>query len=246
LNINSWVRKGNLSWLEVEREYYQERGKEPEMREMLLSANQYRRVVCSEAVEWILARHVRRRRAEGAGAKDAMFVEADVRMKPMSLRREENLLLDQVMGRGMHIAIKGRGRPHNKGRDRARSDILRGTAIYNFHYVAEMTLPQIALMAGLDRVYTYAIYYVDWNNQEILQYMKQRISTWHSEVLRLVKKGDTSIAEAEDRPGSRNGLLLYGKAKQGGFLELKSPYGVEGSVNEISEKDRWSKNGGEK
>lgn len=214
LNMDSWVHWRDLSWLEIEREYYQKRGEEPLMKTMLGSANQYRRIGCSDVVERILARHVRSRKAEGATATDAMFVVEGERLRPQMLKDKENELLDQSMDAGMHIAIEGRGRPHRESRDRARTDILRGTAVYNFSYTSEMTPSQIALMCGVDRVRTYAIFYVDWNNLELIRFMKEKLAIWHAGVFQMAGKSGELEVETQKQSGIRKGVLVHRKSDE--------------------------------
>lgn len=230
LDINAVRRLGDLSWLEIRQAYYQRRGQTPIMSEMLDSANQYRRVVCTTAVDALLAVHLKQRKSEDASEKDPLFVEAGARLQPESLKKAENYLLDQAMAKGMHIAIDARGRPHKKGRDRARTDILRGTAAYHFQHTAGMSSAQIALMLGINRVHTYAIHYVDWNNHEIMQYMKLQLDRWHNNVLRISAKQSKSYAEGFHLVGVHKGIVLYGRAAPGASMSLNAPFGMDAHI----------------
>ena len=231
LNLGSWVRYRDLSWLEIEQEYYQSRGQEAIIREMLASVNQYRKVICTDVIEWLLAKHVKQRKAEGAEKNDPMFVSNGERLLPNSVKNKENELLDGVMAPGMHIAIQGRGKKQKNTRDRARTDVPRGTAIFHYFYTAKMTRAQISVMCGIDRIHTYAVWYVDWNNLEVMRYMKQEISLWHNEVFHFARNGK-AIQLCTQR-GNRSALCLHGKAQPGAFLELQAPCGADGCLQEI-------------
>lgn len=231
LNLGSWVRFRDLSWLEIEQEYYQRRGQEGIIREMLESVNQYRKVVCTDVIEWLLAKHMKQRKAEGAEKNDPMFVSNGERLLPNSVKSQENELLDAVMAPGMHIAIQGRGKKQKSARDRARTDVPRGTAIFHYFYTAKMTRAQISVMCGIDRIHTYAVWYVDWNNLEIMRYMKQEISLWHNQVFHCTRNGKEM--ELCTQCGTREALCFHGKAQPGAFLELQAPCGADGCLQEI-------------
>lgn len=231
LNLGSWVRFRDLSWLEIEQEYYQSRGQEGIIREMLKSVNQYRKAVCTDVIEWLLAKHIKQRKAEGAEKSDPMFVSNGERLLPNLVKSKENELLDEVMAPGMHIAIQGRGKKRTNTRDRARTDVPRGTAIFHYYYTAKMTRAQISVMCGIDRIHTYAVWYVDWNNLEIMRYMKQEISLWHNEVFHFARNG--KALQLCTQRGNRSALCLHGKAQPGAFLELQAPCGADGCLQEI-------------
>lgn len=233
LDIGAVRRLGNLNWLEIRQAYYQKRGQAPIMQEMLTSANQYRRIVCTAAVDTLLAVHLKQRKAEGASEKDPLFVENKARLRPESLKKAEDRLLDQVMAEGMHIAINARGRPHKEGRDRARTDILRGTAAYCFQHTAGMSLAQIALMLGIDRIHTYATHYVDWNNYEIMVYMKLQLEQWHNDILRVSAKQPKSYAADCQPDGGHTGIALRGRATPGALMTLRSPFGMNAYIGPL-------------
>ena len=84
LDVGSWKRQGDVSYLEILRAYEQARGKEPVMTNLLESENAYRCVPCTEAMEILLMEQTARVNHEGSsdGSKPLFRDEDGRRLAP--------------------------------------------------------------------------------------------------------------------------------------------------------------------
>ena len=226
LNVGDWKMGAWVSWLEVTKAYEQKRGEEAEMNLLLDSANAYRNVVCSTKVEEVLRQQLNRLLARARAQKNQpLFRGADgKRLTPQTYKRAVSDVLDPLIRHGVHLPFVERG-GFLKGEERptlSHGEFLRTTMEY-YCREGRMNVSEIAVILGKNREHTFAISYVDWNNEQVLMYLKEKIDRWQ---LGLLSELGVSV---------NHGLLLYGVAEKGAKLGIRSLHGVSCAIEEIEE-----------
>ena len=213
LNVGDWVmnKEEDVSWLEITKEYRQQRGHDP-INHLLDSANQYRKIVCTREMEVLLRQCVKKRRAEGCKKTDALFTENGIRLEPETVKAETKRILNEVVQEGLHLSFQKRN-PLGQGDSRslANTDILRGTAEYSFRTICGMPLAESRVLLGLNRVSTFAIWYVDWCNVQVLQHLRQEMEQWHSTLLQ--RSSAAELSGGASQPGFCQERVLIGSAE---------------------------------
>ena len=228
LNVEDW-KKGDdqISWLEITREYKQGRYKTPLLTNLLGSGNAYRRIPCTEATEQFLKRQRRRMRsAAGQDEPTPLFRgEDNERLTPQEYKVKLQELLDPIIRKGAVLPFVERN-SFLKGENRPsifHGDLLRSTAEYYYRTVCGMNVSEIAAVLGINREHTFAIFYVDWGNHQVLMYLKAKIHRWHSDLVT-----GPEAAGATGQPQIRRGCTISGTAAPGAVIRITGAHGVEG------------------
>lgn len=166
LNLADVITHDGLYWLEITKEYCQSKPNPPYMKTMLDSVNQYRRAMCTKYTLPIIARQFIARKTEGATPDSPLFVEAGSieRATPDSIKKLRKELLTNIM----HSPLA-----------HSNHDKIRGTAEFHLRKYCEVSPTEMADFFGIDRVTTYGIHYVDWNNTLLLLALKSLLEHWH-------------------------------------------------------------------
>ena len=93
-----------------------------------------------------------------------------------------------------------------------------------------MTNAMITVLLGIDRIHTYAVWYVDWNNSEVMEYVKQHMEFWHNEFIRIEQTPAQDDDPMSIMVGKRAGQWLRGSAESGAYIELAASCGMTGYI----------------
>ena len=214
LDLDSYhpARRDSPAFLTIAREYYQKRGSPPEMRDPD-SYNQYRNLPCSAVLEEILNIQLKRRKKQGAGNDDPLFLYEGSRLTPNEIKKVENALISEAFA--------------GSAFDPARTDFIRTNARWHFLNTCSMLPAEAAYLQGIDRVTTYARSYVDWRSAMILSALAGKLDRWHYTeplVPASRKQADTApslriisgtvSSPAQIRIGNRHGFTLSFRCRQ--------------------------------
>lgn len=226
LDCSDWKKGYQISWLEITRAYNQGRYKDPVLTNMLSSGNAYRRVVCTATVEHFLSQQKKLLRERHAyGNSRPLFLGKDKeRLTPQEYKAELHKLLNDLIHEGVTLPFVERN-SYLKGERRPtifHGDLLRSTAEYNYRTVCLMNVSEIAAILGVDREHTFAISYVDWGNEQVMMYLREKINRWHSDLIAL-----PGSLEPVGQPPIRRGLIVSGTASPGAVIRIHAPHGIE-------------------
>lgn len=232
LDIGACKRYETLSWVEIRQECYQKRGDAAKLITLLDSENQYRRSICTDVSAVVMLKQLKYRKAAGAQEHDPLFVDGNGnRLTPTILQEKESELLDHTMAPGLHIYKNIAGHKERQSRERSRGDVIRGTAACSMRNICKMTLPEVCFFCGIDRAYTYAQHYVDWNNRELLLYEREKLERWHHSIVRITRNGDYNAVATSGTKCQT--LVLHGQAKASSGLNICCECGVTVAVSTI-------------
>ena len=186
LNLDSVVDKRGSMQLEIVRRYYQKQGKEPERQEKWGNLNNYRSLPCSLFLQKLLSTTEKLRKQNGADGNDPLFVVDGERIRPEMIKELEKELLNEV--------LQDSELRHQKG------DFIRSNAEYYLLNVSEMTRAETEFVLGRDRVHTYAVNYVDWNNALVSHHLARKLDRWHSAFLQF---------RSDDQYGQRRARVYF-------------------------------------
>lgn len=231
LDVGSWKRQGDVSYLEILRAYEQTRGKEPVMTNLLESENAYRCVPCTEAMEILLMEQTARVNHEGFsdGSKPLFRDKDGRRLAPQRYQATVKEVLSGIIHDGARLDFVLRGKALGKTSkvDVSHGNILRSTAEYYYRNVCRANASEIGALMGKDRVHTFAVSYVDWNNPMVMMYLVEKMNRWHSDLLFLQGKGS-----AGNRMQTRPGVIVQGTAiSDNAVIRVRTTHGVEAVVD---------------
>lgn len=230
LNTDDWKRQNAVSYFVILKAYLQRRGEAPAMTDLLWSANAYRSVPCTEAVEALVRQQIRRLRRRGAsGSSKPLFQDEEGnRLAPQQYGKIVKRVLSDLIKEGVKLDFVQRG-PALYGEDAisaSHGDILRSTAEHYFRNTCRMNVSEISAVLGKDREHTAAISYIDWGNVMVMMYVKEKMDRWHSDLIMKPGKRD-----AADRVQTRSGILLQATARSDdAVIRVHTAHGVECTI----------------
>lgn len=232
LDVGDWQQGSMATWLEVTKAYQQDRGKPPVMNKLLDNVSRYRRVVCTQAVEQLLHRLVSNHRGKSrADRSTPLFLTPDgVRLSPQLYKNTVRDTLDEIIHDGAHLSFTERGsKLRGAGKPTiAHTDLLRTTAAYYLRTVCLCNDAELAALLGYHQKHTYAKSYVDWANELVLLYLRNKLERWHGSILHI--GSDTADIDQEQRE-----YHLVVLAQPGSRLEIHAPHGGTGMIEKRKE-----------
>lgn len=227
LDVGDWQQGNRVSWLEITKAYQQERGKPAVMTKLLDDASNYRRVVCTQAVEQLLRRLVDSHRGKSrTDRRTPLFLTSDgVRLSPQTYKSATHDVLDEIILDGAQLSfpqrrsiLRGSGRPAV-----SHTDLLRTTAAYYIRTVCRCNDAEQSALLGYRQTHTYARSYVDWTNEQVLLYLRNKLKRWHGSIL-------CTDAKAEKAGQGQSADHLVVMAQPYCHLEIHTPHGLVGLV----------------
>lgn len=227
LDVGDWQQGNAVSWLEITKAYQQERGKPPVMTKLLDDANNYRRVVCTQAVEQLLRRLMDSHRGKSrADRRTPLFLTSEgVRLSPETYKAATHDVLNEIILDGAQLPfterrsiLRGLGRPTV-----SHTDLLRATAAYYTRTVCRCNDAEQSALLGYRQTHTYARSYVDWTNELVLLYLRNKLERWHGSIL-------CTDAQAEKAGQGQRADHLVVMAQPYSHLEIHTPHGLVGLV----------------